>query len=701
MTSLDGRWTGHGVAWDQLVPALERLDTLLSAALDRAQDVYGPGAALDQFRGLYISETEPAQLLERRAGQPLLWSPGAPATAPFPRLREAFGLSPFDCDVVLLALAPELDRRYERLYAYLQDNVSLRLPAIDLALNLLCADAAERIEQLDRFSPQAPLVAHRLITLADGGGAGLGRTFRLEEQVTSFLLGSFAMSEALAPHCHFREPAHPVAELAVFEEEARAIARALQQDAAGARVIDIHGHDEAGRLLLADGIAASCGGPLLVLDLASLLRSGDFTGLLRLFLQAARLSGAVPCLANSDALAGDPVAARWLAGEVARWPGVTALAGEARLDLPGLETVPVAVGGLDFGARRRLWEAQAMRRGVSLPPPALDDLAARLRLTAGQLDDAVADAWWQAQWRAAAAGESDTGSVEVTVDDLYAAACERSTSELAALSQRLRPSLGWDDIVLPGDASEQLRELCSRVARRRTVLDDWGFGRRLSLGKGTAALFSGPPGTGKTMAAEIVAAELKLDLCKIDLSSIVSKYIGETEKNLNQVFRAAERANAILFFDEADALFGKRSEVRDSHDRYANIEISYLLQKMEEYDGVAILATNLRQNLDESFIRRLAFTIHFPFPDEESRAAIWRTIWPSATPLAADVCPEALARRFKLAGGNIKNIALAAAFLSAEDGSDVTMAHLVRATRREYQKLGKAMAPAELDEVPA
>jgi SpoVK/Ycf46/Vps4 family AAA+-type ATPase len=198
------------------------------------------------------------------------------------------------------------------------------------------------------------------------------------------------------------------------------------------------------------------------------------------------------------------------------------------------------------------------------------------------------------------------------------------------------------------------------------------------------------------MAAEIIANALQLDLYKIDLSGVVSKYIGETEKNLDRIFAAAENANAILFFDEADALFGKRSEVRDSHDRYANIEISYLLQKMEEYEGITIMATNLRQNLDESFVRRLAFTIHFPFPDEVDRRRIWDGIWPVETPVASDIDLDFLAHQFKLSGGNIKNIALAAAFLAAEDGSMVTMAHLIQATRREYQKLGKPLGAAEL-----
>jgi SpoVK/Ycf46/Vps4 family AAA+-type ATPase len=315
---------------------------------------------------------------------------------------------------------------------------------------------------------------------------------------------------------------------------------------------------------------------------------------------------------------------------------------------------------------------------------ALDALAGRFRLTPRQIDRAALAArdlaWLRAPGEPPSAG------------DLFEGARRESRHGIASLARRIDPLYSWDDIVLPDDALAQLRELCARVILRHRVLEEWGFERRLSLGTAASALFSGPSGTGKTMAAEIIARDVGLDLFKINLAAVVSKYIGETEKNLDRIFRAAETANAILLFDEAEALFGKRSEVRDSHDRYANIEIAYLLQKMEEYEGVAILATNLRQNVDESFLRRLAFTIHFPFPDEAERRRIWARIWPPETPRGEDVDLDLLAREFRFAGGNIKNVALAAAFGAAQDGGCVTMNHVLHATRREYQKLGKALA---------
>jgi SpoVK/Ycf46/Vps4 family AAA+-type ATPase len=284
------------------------------------------------------------------------------------------------------------------------------------------------------------------------------------------------------------------------------------------------------------------------------------------------------------------------------------------------------------------------------------------------------------------------------MDDLHRACRAQSAASLASLARKIEPAYCWKDIVLPDEVLVELKEIIDRVNYRELVLCEWGFVRKLSLGRGVNALFAGPSGTGKTMAAEIIARELRLDLYKIDLSGIVSKYIGETNKNLNAIFAAAENSNAILFFDEADAIFGKRSEVRDSHDRYANLEISYLLQKMEEYDGVAILATNLRQNLDESFMRRLAFTVHFPFPEEAERRRIWTTVWPYETPLASDIDFDFLARRFTLSGGGVKNVALASAFLAASNGGEVTMKHLLHATQREFQKMGRTLSDTELFE---
>jgi SpoVK/Ycf46/Vps4 family AAA+-type ATPase len=340
-----------------------------------------------------------------------------------------------------------------------------------------------------------------------------------------------------------------------------------------------------------------------------------------------------------------------------------------------------------YDARVALWGRMLNGDGAGIDVPAL---ANRFRMTGGQIRDAAATA------RALARARGH--DARVTAEDLDAACRIQSTPRLGALARKITPRYGWNDIVLPEDRREMLREIVGTMKHRALVLHRWGFDRKLAMGKGLNVLFAGPPGTGKTMAAEIMASELRLDLYRIDLSTMVSKYIGETEKNLSKVFAEAETSGAILFFDEADAMFGKRSEVKDSHDRYANLEVSYLLQRMEEYGGVVILATNFRKNMDEAFVRRMHFAIDFPFPGERERLRIWEGVFPSALPRDPDIALPAVARKLELAGGNIRNIALAAAFLAAGEGGVVTTAHLARAARREFQKMGKVVSEAEFSD---
>jgi AAA+ superfamily predicted ATPase len=293
--------------------------------------------------------------------------------------------------------------------------------------------------------------------------------------------------------------------------------------------------------------------------------------------------------------------------------------------------------------------------------------------------------------RIAAADPGGKGHAE----RLWDAARAASRRGFDGLAQRIEARAGWNDLVLPDDQKRTLQTLVAQVRQRSRVYGDWGFAAKSARGLGIAALFSGGSGTGKTLAAEVLANELRLDLFRIDVASVVSKYIGETEKNLARVFDAAEAGGAILLFDEADALFGKRSEVRDSHDRYANIEVTYLLQRIEAYRGLSILTTNMKQAIDAAFLRRLRFVVAFPFPDAAARAEIWDRVFPPQTPRRVD--RDKLAR-LSLSGGHIRNVALCAAFLAAEQGRDaiVTMAHLRRAAEAEFVKIEKPLPAAEL-----
>ena len=322
----------------------------------------------------------------------------------------------------------------------------------------------------------------------------------------------------------------------------------------------------------------------------------------------------------------------------------------------------------------------------------LEALASKFRFGPGKINAVV-----EALRRSRIGGSGGEGpGAEASLDaELHRACREESNRGLGSFAQKLEPKYRWEDLVVPGDILAQLREIRNSVRHRQRVYGEWGFEGKFSLGKGLNVLFSGPSGTGKTMSTEILAGDLGLDLYKIDLASVVSKYIGETEKNLARIFREAQSGNCILLFDEADALFGKRSEVKDSHDRYANIEINYLLQRMEEFDGIVILTTNMSKNLDAAFTRRIQYTVEFPFPDERQREELWRKVFPAATPLAADIDLDFLAKRFKFSGANIKNIALNGAFMAASNGGVVGMAHIVTALKREYRKLGKLCSRSE------
>lgn len=702
-----------------LLQALARLDALLGNAVAAMSAGGGGDVSASFYRGLQIRPEEAARALEHEPGQPLFKgiSSGRKPVAlandvpAFLWLAETFGLAGFDLDVILLALAPELDLRYERLYAYLQDDITRKRPTVDLALNLFSNGAEEKLALRSRFASVAPLQRHALVRVFPDPGAIqpplLAHYLKLDEQIVRLLLGHRQLDSRLADFARLSIPAVGEAEPATGLEESIAqrlaeLAARSQQERRPLRLY-FEGPDADSKQRAADAIARALRVGTLTVNLRSAAEAArDLNALLRLIFREAWLESAVLFLDGVDALRRD----EWSAGYqtllelLAVQPGVAILSG-AQPWLPGRYATGILT--LHFGApghvaAARLWEEQLTVTSIKAEPGAAELLAGRYRLTSNQITDAVASAVSFARWRSAAhpdAATPENESVPVTLDDLCAAARSETGHELSRLARKVRPRHTWTDIVLPANQIELLHDVCDHAKHWHTVFGAWGFDRKLSLGKGLNVLFSGPPGTGKTMAAEVLASDLQLDLYKIDLSQVVSKYIGETERNLDRVFTAAENSNAILFFDEADALFGKRSEVKDSHDRYANIEIGYLLQKMEEYEGIAILATNVKQHIDEAFVRRMQAIVEFPFPEEAERRRVWEAAFPEEAPVGEDVDFGALARAVRLSGGNIKNIARSAAFLAAADGGVISMPHLVKASHREYQKLGRTWSENE------
>ncbi len=678
---------------------LQALDHLLRQALAAAEQAYGAQAASDPFRGLYLSGEDIERLATRAPGAALLDPPPRPSlpgllTAGIARLewlRQRFSLDDFDLQALWIALAPEIEPRYERIYAYLQDDVTRRRPSVALLLDLLAGAPEARLLLRERFSPSAPLLSGRLARLepfAAGMASGaslLSSALALDESLVRFLIGPDGPDPRLAELCQWEPAAQRPPSVPSWLSEALL---SELESLSHAQPVRAHFQAFPGSDLLAAArfMAGRRGQAALHASLPALLDSPlGASPAVELFLRSAEFNNALALLSSVDACLDQP----WLHHLIARSQADLILAG-AQPWRPHPEQ-PIGLAQFHFdiptvAARRAAWRAAAAEGNLPLPDGLLDELSQRFRLHPGQVRGAIVMLAANQPARAAAAPSRQAW---------FAAARAQAGQALQAVAQKITPRQRFDDLVLPPDSLTQLHEMAARVTFREHVLDQWGFGERMSLGRGVTALFAGPPGTGKTMAAEVVAASLGLDLYRIDLARVVSKYIGETEKNLNAVFSAAEDSNAILFFDEADALFGKRSEVQDAHDRYANIEVAYLLQKMEQYEGAAILATNMRQSLDEAFMRRLSFVITFPFPDEDARRRIWQGVWPPQAPLDSRLDFDWLARRFRLSGGNIRNIALAAAYLASQDGGRVTQQHLLTAVRREYHKMGKTYPEAE------
>jgi AAA+ superfamily predicted ATPase len=682
-----------------LLPLLQRLDRLLESAIAAAQLAYG--TASDPHRGLHIDEAEVDRLLTREPGVPAFQG-YAEANEPIPAiaippgsrlawLQQTFELDEFDLDVLAIALAPELDRRYERLYAYLQDDMRCTRPTVDLALNLLCIDAIEKLERRSHFSPAASLIRHDLLHLGNENTPKptfLAQELHLDQQVVRLLLAEPGLDPRLLPFCQLLAAIPATSLEAPPELSARSLSQITQawQTQQPLRLY-FQGGDRLRQQHTARFLANHLNVPLLQVELPHLVAAkAEIEPTLKRVFREAQFQSALLYLEGIESLReAGTIADQTLRTLLCTTHRVTLLAGSSGWT-PGVTETPLGIITVpfplpNFAERRRCWQTHLSEMKLAITETDLDALCDRFCLTTAQIAEAVATACNAAAW----AGEP------TALPYLFETARAQAGHELQGLARKIEPKYGWNDIVLPPDSLTQLRELCHQAQYRHVVYDQWEFDRKFSLGKGINALFSGQPGTGKTMAAEVIAHELQLDLYKIDLSQIVSKYIGETEKNLDRIFTAATNSNAILLFDEADALFGKRSEVQDAHDRYANIEIGYLLQKMEEYEGIALLTTNLRNSMDDAFVRRLRFMIEFPLPDEGDRHRIWQQVWTKCTPLAPDVDLEFLAQRLEITGAEVRNIALAAAFLAASEGNSIHMSHLVQAVRREYQKMGKLL----------
>ncbi len=677
-------------------------------------------AAVEEFRGAFVPsrDASPIAILEEEVDwhlqRPVVFGERPPSSVAALMRREAeglaaaiaaevvvspgvelrldllgrrFGLSQRERDALLLVLGPELDPRFERLYGYLHDDLTRRRASADLVVRVLAADGGDYVALRRALGPGGALLREGLVRRDEASPASsLAAPLVADERVVDFLCGGDELDPRLGALARRVGPG-PSAPVVAPPAVRTALARLGDAWREGQvhQGLYIHGPAGAGRAAAALALCEGLGLGALRVDLAAALRETPerFARAIELARREALLADRVVVWEEFDALPEERRATVLLATCPPRGPRVRAILLGANAWEPAASAYAGEIGAVAWARpglpeRRALWTAALARHGASLPADELAGLVAAYGLTGGPIVDVVASA-------VRASGPA------LTRRDLDAALRRRASHALGPLARPLTPRLQWEDLVLAPDRKDVLREICRHALHREKVLDAWGMRTGLAGGRGLIALFTGASGTGKTLAAGLIAGKLGVDAYQIDLSSVVSKYIGETEKHLARLFDEAEAASALLFFDEADALFGKRTEVRDAHDRYANIETSYLLQRLDSYDGVVILASNFRRNMDEAFLRRMHFCVDFPLPEAAERLEIWRRVLPPELPRAADIDLPALAERFQLAGGNIRNIAVAAAFLAAADDSPLAMRHLVAATRREFQKLGKVV----------
>jgi hypothetical protein len=697
-----------------LLARLARLRARVAALVER--NSAGDPTAADPLRGLYLDDAAVRHHLAREAaprfapdGRPAVGTPLSEEEAPHAddekpdaasgdrlrRLAQRLGLTALDVDILLIALAPDLDRGFEPLYGYLNDDVSRRRATVGLALDL-CGLAPSRAAARERFHRTAPLTALGLLLVEEPERPFLSRSLRVPDRLVDHLLGGDGPDAALDGYARRLDTRGPLAHVQPAGSPAPRLAAYL---ATGARAVYLRERREGDGLLCAAAALHAAGRDALHFTPAPADRAAagtqgqepadrhgadqhhgaDRYGPVAELLREARLRGCAIVVSPLPDRPGPLIRALMV-------PDVPVVfAGPAPYDAQWCERDPLV---LDVpwapSAAADAWAA-ALGLGAEQQPGF--DLAATVapyRLGGDRIARAARTAVELAAFEGAA----------LTAGHVRAAARRQSASGLEQHARRIRPAVGWDDLVLPEERLEQLRELALRARYRERVLGDWRLSAGGGRGRGVLALFAGESGTGKTLSAEVVAADLGLDLYVVQLSSVVDKYVGETEKNLERIFTEADSTDAVLLFDEADAIFGKRSEVKDSHDRYANMESAYLLQRLEAFDGIALLTTNLRANIDDAFTRRLDLVVDFPFPDAGQRLALWRHSLVHV-PCEEDVDPAVCAAEFELAGGSIRSAVVTAAYAAAGRGEPVTTADLVAGARREYRKAGR-LVPGDL-----
>jgi hypothetical protein len=673
----------------EAVYTAEEIYSLLDSGDTSGQDNSYPEAALDEIDNIIKSRLEASS------------EDGIQLSVPY--VSKLLNLSSLEEKCIIICIAPELNRKYEKIYGFFQNDMTVKSPSIDFVLSLLTSGEEERIAARRSFDAQAPLIRFLMEPsdeLKDTSIPLIARHLKLDDWVVNFLLDIRDLDTRLSRIAELI-PANIQSGGIVAGGVEESIVRFAEyylnnKERSHKQIFYFYGPDAMG---MAEHVKNACvclQMPLIAVDTQKMLASEiDFGEILRLLGRQVMMENAVLCLENFECMISEDENKRFklnaLIASIQNYASITFILGSSQWN-PVMTGEDTAFVGVEFSfptenERKAYWEKFSMEHRLA-ENINLDNFSGNFRFTPDQIRSALNFGESISVWRGAEDGM-------IGSEELSNACYEQSNRKLGTLAAKIKKTYTWDMLVLPSEQMSQMEEICNQVKLRGVVYEQWGFDKRLSLGKGLNVLFSGPPGSGKTMAAEVIANELGLEIYKIDVSQVVSKYIGETEKNLDKIFSEAETSNAILFFDEADALFGKRSEVKDAHDRYANVEISYLLQRMEDYKGIVILATNLNQNIDDAFLRRLHFNVAFPFPEKGQRELIWKGIFPAGAPVDNQLDYDFLAEKFILAGGNIKNIALNAAFYAAHEACPIGIKHIMLSAKREYKKMGKTFVKSD------
>lgn len=721
-----GKLSYYRTALEYYDDQLLRLDAHLRRLLARERSRNASTAASDnKMRGLFLSDDEIGRLLvrgsqdhetreeaqwhrevveiDRRIAHKIDETLRAGVYVPLLQLARSFRLNGFETDFLFMMYAAEISPKYEKIYAYLNDDVHKSGVTLELAVRTFNPDSGTDAEQqlLSRAGWTEELTLVRYFLDESAHAVGSNKLVRLDPRIVRFLSNVSGADTAsdrpiqvitpidLSPLLIQQDVHHQLVEFATARKDVEVLHRHNTY-------FQLEGPSGSGKHLQALHFCQHFHSVFIQLDLRDVPRQADpARRAVRALVREAVLLDGVIAICGFEEVNKEEGASlrRMILEELTSFSGFVFLLSRDQVRLSDYAdrgvVLPLSLPIPSTSERNQLWQAQLS--GVLVEEGCLGEVATKFRLSPGQIQSAARNAIAQALWK-----QNGDEPLLVSSTDLHYACYQQSEHQLGERATRLSPRYGFRDLVLPDAQMDLLENACNHMRRRATVYEEWGFAKRVAYGRGIALLFAGPPGTGKTMGAEVMGYELGMEVYKIDMAQVISKYVGETEKNLREVFREASRSQAILFFDEADALFGKRSEVKDAHDKYANVETAFLLQQMEQYDGITVLATNLYQNIDEAFIRRLTYVVKFPFPDESYREHIWRGMFPAQAPIAADVDFPFLAKKFSISGGLIKNIVVGAAFLAARSGTSIGMQQILLATRDELNKAGNLFRADDL-----